>query len=189
MCALVPGATQGAAERLRERSCAGPANVPEPTKMSQGNAAKTVVLAENRRARHEYEILDSIEAGIALLGSEAKSIRDGKISLAEAYCQFHGTELWLIQAHVGEYVQAHGRNHEPLRKRKLLLHRKQLDDWADRVKLEGLTIVPLDVHLTGRVMKAQLGLVRGKKLHDKRHDIKQREAKREMDRAKREAGR
>jgi SsrA-binding protein len=157
--------------------------------MSKGHATKPIVLADNRRARHEYEILESIEAGLALLGSETKAIRDGKISLAEAYCQFHAGELWLIQAHVGEYVQAHGRNHEPLRKRKLLLHRKQLDDWTDRVKLEGLTIVPLDVHLNGRMLKVQIGLVRGKKLHDKRHDIKQREAKREMDRAKREAGR
>lgn len=145
------------------------------------------LLVENRRARHDYEILDEYEAGVSLLGSEVKSIRDGKASLAEAFCSFAGDELYLVQAHIAEYTQAHARNHDPLRKRKLLMHRHQLDDLRDRVKLQGVTLVPLSMYVKDRRIKLALGVGKGRKLHDKRQSIKAKDQKREMERAKREA--
>ncbi|MFV8755438.1 SsrA-binding protein SmpB [Nannocystaceae bacterium ST9] len=146
------------------------------------------LLESNRRARHEYEILEELEAGVALQGSEVKSIREGKVSLKEAYCQFKNGELFLLQAHVAEFPQAHARNHPPLRPRKLLLHRKELDHLAEAVAQQGLTIVPLAMYVKGRRVKLQIGLARGKKLHDKRASIKERDEKREMQRAIREQG-
>ncbi len=121
-----------------------------------------------------------------LLGGEVKAIRDGKMSLSEAFCQFENGELFLVQSHIGEYVQAHGRNHPPLRKRKLLLHRKELERLQDAVKLEGVTIVPLAVYLKDRRLKLAIGVAKGKKLHDKRQSIKARDQAREMQRAKSE---
>lgn len=144
------------------------------------------VLEENRKATHDYEILEELEAGVALQGSEVKSIRDGRISLKEAYCQFRGDELFLLQAHIAEFPQAHARNHPPLRARKLLLHRRELDKLHDAVKTQGLTIVPLVVYLKSRRIKILIGLGRGKKIHDKRAAIKERDQKREMQRALRE---
>ncbi len=144
------------------------------------------LLAENRRARFEYHILEEFEAGIALLGSEVKSIRDGQVSLTEAFCQFKGDELYLMQAHVAEYTLAHGRNHEPLRPRKLLLHRRELDQLHASTKMDGMTIVPLVLYLKDRRIKLQVGLAKGKKLHDKRASMKERDQKREMARALRE---
>lgn len=144
------------------------------------------VLEENRKATHDYEILEELEAGVALQGSEVKSIRDGRISLKEAYCQFRGDELFLLQAHIAEFPQAHARNHPPLRARKLLLHRRELDKLHDAVKTQGLTIVPLVVYLKSRRIKILIGLGRGKKVHDKRAAIKERDQKREMQRALRE---
>lgn len=145
-------------------------------------------LAENRRARHEYHFVAEYEAGISLLGSEVKSIRDRKISLAEAFCQFRGDELFLMQAHVAEYTNAHARNHEPLRPRKLLLRRKELEVIRDQVRKEGLTVVPTRVYLKDRRIKLGLAVARGKKLYDKRAAIRARDEKREMDRARRERG-
>lgn len=142
-------------------------------------------LAVNRKARHDYEILEELEAGMMLAGSEVKSIRDGKASLAEAYCAFRGDELFLMQAHIAEYVQAHARNHLPVRPRKLLLHRRELDKLKQSVTREGMTIVPLEIYIKGRVLKLLVGLARGKKVHDKRHAIKERDEKREMQRAMR----
>ncbi|EDM78954.1 SsrA-binding protein [Plesiocystis pacifica SIR-1] len=144
------------------------------------------VLEENRKATHDYEILEELESGVALQGSEVKSIRDGRISLKEAYCQFRGDELFLLQAHIAEFPQAHARNHPPLRARKLLLHRRELDKLHDAVKTQGLTIVPLVVYLKSRRIKILIGLGRGKKVHDKRAAIKERDQKREMQRALRE---
>lgn len=143
------------------------------------------LLVENRKARHEYHFLEEYEAGLALLGSEVKSIRDRKISLAEAFCQFYGDELFLVQAHIAEYTNAHARNHEPLRKRKLLLKRRELDAIRDAVKLQGVTVVPTKVYLKERRIKLGLALGKGKKLHDKRASIREREQKREMARARR----
>ncbi len=144
------------------------------------------LLEDNRKARFDFEIHEELEAGIVLHGSEVKSIRDRRVSLKEAYCQFRGDELYLLQAHIAEFVQAHARNHPPLRARKLLLHRRELDRLADAVKQQGLTIVPLAMYLKDRRIKLLIGLARGKKVHDKRASIKEREQKREMQRAIRE---
>lgn len=144
------------------------------------------LLVENRRARFEYHILEELEAGVMLLGSEVKSIREGKCSLTEAFCQFQGDELYLMQAHVAEYPLAHRRNHEPLRPRKLLLHRRELDRLREQTKLDGVTIVPLSMYLKERRIKLQVGVAKGKKLHDKRASMKERDQKREMQRALRE---
>ena len=144
------------------------------------------LIEDNRKARHDYEVLEELEAGIMLVGSEVKSIRDRRVSLKEAYCQFRGDELFMLQAHVAEFTQAHARNHPPLRPRKLLLHRRELDHLHDAVKQQGLTIIPLAMYLKERRIKVLIGLCRGKKVHDKRASIKDREQKLEMQRAKRE---
>ena len=144
------------------------------------------VFVQNRRATFEYEILERHEAGIALMGSEVKSIRDGRVSLGEAYCQFQGPELFLYQAHVGEYTQAHDRNHLPLRPRKLLMHRRELDHLGEAVQQAGLTLIPLALIARSGRIKLELALCRGKKTYDKRASIKEREQKREIDRAIRE---
>jgi len=155
--------------------------------LGSGKTKKTTpgLLVENRKARHEYHLIEEYEAGIALVGSEVKSIRDRKISLAEAFCQFFGDELYLMQAHIAEYTNAHARNHEPLRRRKLLLKRKELDTIRDAVKLQGVTVIPTKVYLKDRRIKLGVALGKGKKLHDKRASIREREQKREMDRARR----
>lgn len=144
------------------------------------------LLEDNRKARYEFEILEELEAGIMLHGSEVKSIRDHKVSLKEAFCQFRGEELFLLQAHIAEFTQAHARNHPPLRARKLLLHRKQLDTLHASVQQQGLTIIPLALYLKDHRIKLLIGLARGKKIHDKRASIKEREQQREMQRAVRE---
>jgi SsrA-binding protein len=144
------------------------------------------VLVDHRRATFEYEILERFEAGLVLVGSEVKSIRAGKCSLAEAWAGFERDELWLREAHVAEFPQAHARNHEPLRPRKLLLHRRELEHLHEAVTRDGLTIVPLALVLREGRIKLEIGLARGKKLHDKRAGIREREHKREIDRAMRE---
>lgn len=141
----------------------------------------------NRKAKFEYEIIERLETGLQLFGSEVKAIREGKCSLAEAFCQFYGDELYLVQAHIAEYTQAHARNHEPLRRRKVLLHRRQLDRLFEQVQQQGLTLIPLSLYAKDHFIKLELGLCRGKKVHDKRASIKEREQKREMDRALRSA--
>jgi SsrA-binding protein len=152
-------------------------------KQHQGLAPAGSVLAQNRRALFNYHVVERFEAGVVLMGSEVKSIRDGKISLAESFAGFTGDELYLLQAHVAEYEQAHGRNHDPLRRRKLLLHRRELDRLQDAVSREGLTLVPLTVYLKEGRIKIEVGLCRGKQAHDKRQSIKERDHKREMQRA------
>jgi SsrA-binding protein len=144
------------------------------------------LLEDNRKARFDFEILEELEAGLVLHGSEVKSIRDRRVSLKEAYCQFRDGELFLLQAHIAEFVQAHARNHPPLRPRKLLLHRRELDRLHEAVKQQGLTIIPLALYLKDRRIKLQIGLARGKKVHDKRAAIKEREQQREIQRAIRE---
>ena len=142
---------------------------------------------QHRRALFEYEVIERHEAGLVLMGSEVKSIRDGKASLAEAYCQFNSSgELFLHQAHVGEYPMAHGRGHVPLRLRKLLMHSRELEHLAEAVAQSGLTLIPLDMHARAGKIKLALALCRGKKTYDKRASIKEREHKREIQRAVRE---
>ncbi|TVQ96420.1 MAG: SsrA-binding protein SmpB [Deltaproteobacteria bacterium] len=149
--------------------------------MSEGRKRRSIV--RNRRATHEFSIEETIEAGIVLVGSEVKSIRDGRVGLADCHAVFEGNELWLRNLHVAEYPQANQFNHEPLRPRKLLVHRRQLESLRGKVEREGYALIPLEIYLTGGRVKVALGLGRGKKAHDKREAIKERDARREMARA------
>ena len=140
------------------------------------------VVANNRKAKHEYFLLDTFEAGIVLKGSEIKSIRAGQLSLAQAYVSVENGEAWLINAHIAPYDQASRFNHDPLRKRKLLLHRKQIKKLHENVRQKGETIVPLRVYLKDGKAKVEIALAKGKKHYDKRAEIAKRDAQREMDR-------
>ncbi len=142
-------------------------------------------ICENRRARHEFELLDTLEAGLALVGSEVKSLRNGKGSIAEAYVHFEDNEAWLVDAHIQPYPQANRFNHEPRRRRKLLIHLAERARWSKRVAEKGLTVVPLRMYFEGPWVKVEIALARGKKLHDKRDAARDREDRREMDRAMR----
>jgi len=139
-------------------------------------------VATNRKARHEYFLLDQYEAGIALRGSEIKSIRLGQISLAEAYVNIDGREAWLMDAHIAPYEQAGIFNHEPRRPRKLLLHRKQITELWNMVRQKGVTVIPLRVYLKQGRAKVEIAVARGKKLYDKRQDIAKRDFQRELER-------
>ncbi len=140
-------------------------------------------VAVNRKARHEYTIEDTLEAGIALTGTEIKSIRDGKTSLQEAYARIEHGEAWLVGATIAPWAGGNRNNHEPRRDRKLLLHRVQIDQLLGRTKQKGLTIVPLRLYITRRgKAKLELGVARGKQLHDKRRDIAERDMRREVER-------
>lgn len=140
-------------------------------------------IAQNRRARHEYLILEELECGISLLGTEVKSLRDGRCSLTEAYARMHKGELFLIGAHIDEYAMGNIHNHDPRRERKLLAHRRELAKWDKKVQEKGMTIVPLEVYFKGARVKILVGLARGKKLYDKRQSDKERSDKRDMQRA------
>jgi SsrA-binding protein len=140
------------------------------------------VLAHNRKAKHEYFLLDIYEAGIVLKGSEIKSIRAGQLSLAQAYVSIEGGEAWLNNAHIAPYDQAGRFNHDPLRPRKLLLHRKQIKKLFESVRQKGTTIVPLRVYLKDGIAKVEIALAKGKKHYDKRAEIAKRDAQRELDR-------
>ena len=138
-------------------------------------------VALNRRARHEFSIEDTFEAGIVLTGTEIKSIRAGKVNLADAYARIERDEAWLIGAHIAPFEQANRYNHEPKRIRKLLLHRGEIDELLGKTQSKGLTIVPLRLYLTGKGRaKLELGLARGKQLHDRRRDIADRESRRDI---------
>ena len=140
------------------------------------------VVATNRKARFEYFLLEHYEAGLSLQGSEIKSIRAGQVSLAEAYVRVEGRQAWLMEAHIAPYAQANRYNHEPKRPRRLLLHRKELRELWDAVRQKGVTIVPTRVYLKEGRAKLEIAIAKGKKLHDKRQAIAQREAEREMER-------
>jgi len=144
-------------------------------------AIKTVVT--NRKARHNYHILDSVEAGIVLTGSEIKSIRAGRVSLGDAYVRPEDGELWLLNAHIARYNASSYMSHEPMRPRKLLLHRKQIDSLTSTVVEKGFTLVPLRLYIKDSIAKLEVALARGKKLYDKRESIIRRETERAMDRA------
>jgi len=137
----------------------------------------------NRKARHDYHIEESIEAGIVLTGTEIKSIREGKVSIREAYARPEGDEVWLLGANIALYQAGSHYNHEPGRPRKLLLHRDQIDSLKSRVEEKGFTIVPIRLYLKNGIAKIELGLAKGKKAYDKRQFIAKREAEREMERA------
>lgn len=138
---------------------------------------------DNRRARFEYEKLESLEVGIALTGTEIKSIRQGNISLNEAYARVRDGELWLVNFTIPPYKEGSIFNHEPGRPRKLLLHREQIDRLVGRASEKGLTLVPLRLYFKRGKVKLELGLMRGKKIWDKRRTIAEREAKRDLERA------
>lgn len=140
------------------------------------------IVATNRKARHEYFLLEEYEAGIVLQGSEIKSIRGGQISLAEAYIRVENGEAWLIDAHIAPYDQAARENHEPTRPRKLLLHKREINNLEEEVIRKGMTIVPLRVYLKDGLAKVEIAVAKGKKLYDKRATIAKRDAQREMER-------
>lgn len=142
---------------------------------------KTV--AVNRRARHEYEILETFEAGMSLVGTEVKSLRQGKVSLVDAFAEIEGAEVVLRDANIAVYPLGTYTNHDPLRPRKLLMNRREIKRLAGKVQEKGLTLIPLKVYFKGPWAKVELALARGKRLHDKREAIKRREADREMQRA------
>jgi len=142
---------------------------------------KTV--ATNRKVYHNYYIGDSIEAGIALTGSEIKSVRSGRVSLGDAYVKPDGGELWLVNAHIARYEASSYMGHEPTRPRKLLLHRKEINSLAGRVAEKGLTLVATRLYIKGNIAKVEIALAKGKKLYDKRESISRREVERELARA------
>ena len=137
----------------------------------------------NRRAFHDYAIGERFEAGLALMGSEVKSLRDNRAHLKDAYARFFGDELWLVGAHISPYAPASQFWHDPVRNRKLLLHRREIERLRGRIKERGLTLVPLRLYWSHGRAKTELGLGTGKKLHDKRAAIRERMEKREIDRA------
>jgi SsrA-binding protein len=136
-------------------------------------------LAENRRARHEFLILETFEAGLVLTGTEVKAARTGKVQLREAFVEVRNGEAWLIGAHIGAYSHGNRENHEPERPRKLLLNKRELDKLFGRIQLKGQTAVPLKVYLKGNWIKVEIALAQGKKLHDKRQAEKEKELDRE----------
>ncbi|WP_435016930.1 SsrA-binding protein SmpB [Tundrisphaera sp. TA3] len=142
-----------------------------------------LVVARNRRAKFEYDILEVAEAGIVLTGTEVKSLRTGKASLEEAYVDIDKDEAWLIGSDIPEYVQANKMNHKPKRKRKLLLHRQEIDRIGARISERGLTMVPLQVYFKNGIAKVEICIARGRKLYDKRQALKTKDAKRDIDRA------
>src|SRR5499433_2415531 len=157
--------------------------------MADKNERPIKVMAENRKARFNYAIEDTVEAGIALTGTEVKSIRNGKSTIAESYADSKNGEIWLINANIPEYLQAGRFNHEPKRPRKLLLHRRQINKLIGAVEREGMTVVPLKIYFNekGRA-KVEIALAKGKKLHDKRETEKKRDWSRERGRLLRQKG-
>jgi SsrA-binding protein len=141
------------------------------------------VVASNRKAYHDFEIMDSYEAGVVLMGSEIKSIRAGKANLREGFVQPRGDELWLMNVHIATYEQAGPFGHEPLRPRKLLMHRKEINKLMSRVQEKGLTLVPTQLYLSHGLAKVEIALARGKKNYDKRESLKERDSKRQIERS------
>ena len=141
------------------------------------------IISRNRKAYHEYTVLDSYEVGLVLTGSEIKSIRAGQVNLRDSYASVQNGEIWLNNAHIAPYHQANRENHEPRRTRKLLLHRREINRLTGRVQEKGLTLVPLKLYLKNNRAKIELGLAQGKKKYDKRASLKEREANRQIAKA------
>ncbi|HEX3015016.1 MAG TPA: SsrA-binding protein SmpB [Desulfobacteria bacterium] len=140
------------------------------------------VVAENRKARHDYSIEETMEAGINLTGTEVKSLRAARVNLKDSFARIENGEILLYQMHISPYEQGNRFNHDPLRTRKLLMHRSEINKLAGKIKLQGLTLVPLKVYFAHGLAKIELALAKGKKQFDKRQDIAERDAKREIDR-------
>lgn len=141
------------------------------------------IIAKNRKARHDYHILDTYEAGIALTGSEIKSVRAGQVNLRDGYATIKDDEMWLYNVHISAYEQANRENHDPRRTRKLLLHRREISGLVGKLREKGLTLIPLRVYLKKSLAKVELGLAQGKKQYDKRATLKEKEAQRQINRA------
>lgn len=137
------------------------------------------ILSENRQARHNYTLLETIEAGVQLQGTEVKSIKSGKVQLKEAYADISGNEAWLMNAHISEYSHGNRENHTPMRKRKLLLHRAEITRLHEKVREKGLSLVPLRLYMKKGRIKCEIAVARGKKMHDKRESERAREAQEE----------
>jgi len=153
----------------------------KPAKNSKAEASTDVLIGENRKARFHYEVLDTYEAGLVLRGTEVKVLRQGQISLDESYAKIEDGELWLIGVNIPVYSHGNLQNHEPKRKRKCLLHARELEKLREKSLVKGLTLVPLRVYFGSRgFAKVTIGVARGRKLHDKREHLKEKEAKREM---------
>jgi SsrA-binding protein len=150
--------------------------------------AEDRVVATNRRARHEYEILETLEAGLVLRGTEVKSLRDGQVNFKDSYATVRNGEAWLRGCHISPYSHGTDANHEPERDRKLLLHKREITRIVGKTAEKGLTVVPLKIYFKQGRIKIEIGLARGKKLHDKRATLRERETRREMEKAAR-AGR
>jgi SsrA-binding protein len=151
--------------------------------MARNTDAEIKILAKNRRATHEFHVLDRIECGLVLKGTEVKSLRQGQCSIAEAFGRILRGELFLFGSTIPVYSHGNIHNHEPARERKCLLQRRQIEKWSKEVRQKGTTIVPLSLYFKGHLVKVEMALVKGKQLHDKREDVKKREAKREIERA------
>lgn len=159
------------------------------TPESKPDYSLTRVVCRNRRARHDYELLEELECGIALRGSEVKSIRNNKIAIEEAWVRVENGEMWLVGADIAEYPQATYLNHDPKRQRKLLLHRRELNKFVRASEQKGLTLVPLDIHLSRGLVKVSVAIARGQKEYDKRDRIKKQMDQREIQQAIRKASR
>ena len=146
-------------------------------------------IATNRRARHDYEILESLEVGLVLRGTEVKSLRGSHVTFKDAYAVVKGNELWLVGCHINPYSHGTDANHDPERDRKLLLHRKEISRMTGKIAERGLTLIPLRLYFKGGRAKLEIGLGRGKKLHDKRATLRERDSRREVDRAIRDVQR
>jgi SsrA-binding protein len=146
------------------------------------------VVARNRRARYEFDLLEKVEAGIVLTGTEVKSLRNGKASLEEAYAAVERGEVWLYGTDIPEYLQANRMNHNPKRPRKLLLHRREIDKLRAKASERGLTLVPLQIYFKDGIAKVEICIARGRKLYDKREAVKQQDARRDINRALRGRG-
>ena len=157
--------------------------MPSPKTGGRPEGIQKIVV--NRRARHDYRILETIEAGIALRGTEVKSIRARKVSITEAYAQVIDGQVYLLQMHVSPYEQGNRFNHEPLRRKKLLLQRREIHRLRQKTEEKGWTLIPLSLYFKERHLKVELGLVCGKRGHDRRQDLAKRDAEREMARARR----
>jgi len=147
-----------------------------------GDRERDPVLGRNRQATHEYSILETFEAGIELQGTEVKALRAGRTQLREGYVRVEGGQAWLLQVHISPYEKGNRSNHQPDRRRRLLLHRREIEYLEGKVRQQGLTLIPLRLYLRGNRIKLEIGVARGKKLWDKRHDIAARDARRDVER-------
>jgi len=143
---------------------------------------KIKIIATNRKANFEYEILSRYEAGMVITGTEVKSLREGKVNMQEAYGRIINNEAWIVNSHINEYKFGNINNHEPLRTRKLLLNKKEIRKIKQELQEKGLTLVPLKMYFKGSLVKMEIGIARGKKLYDKRESIKKRETERKLSR-------